>query len=218
MNKRLSEISYHEILTKATKEDIEKIVFEEKRLLDEKSPKTYDIGFIFGGISMIPYRVEKGLELYNQKRVDRLVVSGGIGFMNRDRKKIEADKMKHYLLEHGVPKEDIIVERFSRNTVENIGNTFKILDYEYGTIDALDYVLITSDFHVKRCLGLFEKAIGQKENFIGCGIKDGVKDKENWHNSSIGKKQIYQEAIALCMYAKKMRLENEEIKDLILKR
>ena len=40
MNKRLSEISYHEILTKATKEDIEKIVFEEKRLLDEKSPKT----------------------------------------------------------------------------------------------------------------------------------------------------------------------------------
>lgn len=30
MNKRLSEILYHEILTKASKDDIEKIVFEEK--------------------------------------------------------------------------------------------------------------------------------------------------------------------------------------------
>ncbi len=221
MNKRLSEISYHEILTKASKDDIEKIVFEEKRILnsnEEFNNQPYDIGFIFGGVSMLPYRVEKGIELYNKKIVDRLVVSGGIGFQNVDRKNTEAEKMKGYLLEQGIPKEDIIVERFSRNTIESIENTFKILSYEYGSVDALNYVLITSDFHVKRCLGLFEKAINSTGNFTGCGIKDGVKDKENWRNSLAGKKQIYLEAIALCLYAKQGRLKDEEISELVLKK
>lgn len=218
MDRQLSQISYSDILLKATPDDITKIVFEDERIIKPADKKQYDIGFVFGGISMIPYRVDKAIELYNQDIVKRILVSGGIGFMNTDRRTPEADKMLRYLLDYGIPKEDILVERFSRNTNENISHSFNILNQEYGDITGLNYVLITSDFHVRRCLGLFETQLEHGENIIGCGIQDGIKDADNWQKSLAGKKQILMEAIALCMYAKQKRLPDTEIKDLSLNR
>ena len=129
MDKRLSQIKYNEILFKASKLDMEQIVFEDQRVLkDEKDvSEEYDFGLIFGNASMISLRADKGIELYRKQIVRRLIVSGGIGFLNTDRIVPEADKMQQYLLERGIPEEDIIVERFSRNTVENIQNSLQIL-------------------------------------------------------------------------------------------
>ena len=220
MDKRLSQIKYNEILFKASKLDMEQIVFEDQRILkDEKDvSEEYDFGLIFGNASMIPLRADKGIELYRKQIVRRLIVSGGIGFLNTDRIVPEADKMQQYLLERGIPEEDIIVERFSRNTVENIQNSLQILNSRYDNVEKMRFALITSDFHVRRCLGLFEKQLGKKENVIGCGALDGVNDIQHWSNSFTGKRHILIEAMMLCMYAKQNRLDDIEISNLAFQR
>ena len=220
MDKRLSQIKYNEILFKASKLDMEQIVFEDQRILkDEKDvSEEYDFGLIFGNASMIPLRADKGIELYRKQIVRRLIVSGGIGFLNTDRIVPEADKMQQYLLERGIPEEDIIVERFSRNTVENIQNSLQILNSRYDNVEKMRFALITSDFHVRRCLGLFEKQLGKKENVIGCGALDGVTDIQHWSNSFTGKRHILIEAMMLCMYAKQNRLDDIEISNLAFQR
>lgn len=192
-----------------TDEEIESIVFEkDNNHVEEKC----DIGFIFGGISMIPYRVDEGIKLYEHELVSKLLVSGGVGFMNTDRITPEAYKMRDYLLEKGIPKEDIIVEDRSRNTIENIKNSFELLNEKYDYLK-LTYALITSDFHVRRCLGLFEQALGRGDTIVGSGILDGVKDINSWANNSAGRSQIIKEAWALSLYAKQGKIKDIEIPD-----
>lgn len=229
---KLSEIKYRDILFHYSIQEINKIVYEQEKVeVKEKC----DIGFIFGGVSMIPYRVENGIELYNKKLVDRLLVSGGVGFQNLDRKNTEASKMKKYLLEKGIPERDILVEDSSRDSIENIRNTLQLLkkDYENKEIPNIKFALVTSDFHIRRCLSLFALQMEQfnqeeledmysleqmKNNLSACATKDNIHDKGVWQVSLAGKKMILQEAITLCLYAKKQKMEDLEIPELSLKK
>ncbi len=73
--KKLSETSYLEIIG-FDKDIKEKIVFA-------KEPKTIiqrNIGLVFGGISMYN-RVDEALKLYEKGLLDKIVLSGGVGFL-----------------------------------------------------------------------------------------------------------------------------------------
>lgn len=84
---KLSNIKYNQIIF-ANNNDIEKIVYDkENQILKEKC----DIGVVFGGISMIPNRVERAISLYEKGQINRILVSGGIGYLNTDRKNSEAN-------------------------------------------------------------------------------------------------------------------------------
>lgn len=210
---KLSEIKYRDILCGARKEDIDKIVFEKEHQVEDKC----EIGFIFGGISMIPNRVDEGIRLYEEGLINRILVSGGVGFLNADRKVPEAYKMRRYLIDQGIPSKDIIVEDKSRNTVENIENALELLSDEYD-IRKLKFALISSDFHIRRCLGLFAHELGQKETLFASGVADGKTDIINWGNNLYGARLVLTEAIALSMYAKKGKIEDLEIPGLELSR
>ena len=111
---KITDVSYPQLLTKYNnKKDLTEIVF------DSNYPKAHDktdFGIVFGGISMIPYRVNEALRLYNEDLVDKLVLTGGIGYFNKDRKVPEALKMREYLRQHGIPDSDIIIESKSKST------------------------------------------------------------------------------------------------------
>ena len=62
-----------------------------------------------------------------------IIVSGGNG---------EANKMKKYLLNQGIPDDLIVLEECSKNTLENLENTCSLVS---GNV-----LLITSDYHVFR--------------------------------------------------------------------
>lgn len=210
---KLSEIKYRDILCGARKEDIDKIVFEKEHQVEDRC----EIGFIFGGISMIPNRVDEGIRLYEDGLINRILVSGGVGFLNTDRKVPEAYKMRRYLIDQGIPSKDIIVEDRSRNTVENIENALELLNDEYD-IRKLKIALISSDFHIRRCLGLFAHELGQKETLFASGVADGKTDIINWGNNLYGARLVLTEAILLSMYAKKGKIEDLEIPGLELSR
>lgn len=79
----------------------------------------------------------------------RLIVSGGQG---AGEDITEAEAMYDYLLEAGVPKNRIIKEGRSRNTVENLDNSLAILLDPKASV-----AIVTSDFHLFRAVGIARK-------------------------------------------------------------
>lgn len=91
-------------------------------------------------------RTEKALEFIKKNPDVKIIVSGGQG-PGEDIS--EAESMKDYLIKHGVNSENIIKEDKSKNTMENMKYTAKILK----TIDNrsnLKIGIVTSNFHIFR--------------------------------------------------------------------
>ncbi len=206
---KLTDITYFDLLTKYhNKDNLENIVFDiEYPKVESKT----DFGIVFGGISMIPYRVQEALRLYNEELIDKLVLTGGIGFLNKDRKTPEALKMREYLLNQSVPDSDIIVEGKSRSTYENINLFLQILKNQYN-LDDTSFALITSDFHIRRCLAMVRKLLNNDNLLYGSGVKDNITDINSWYKNNYGKRLILKEALSLCYYAKRGIIDNLDIK------
>lgn len=187
---------------------IENIVYQEEQSLMD----TCDVGILFGGFSMLPNRANKALELYKQGMINRILISGGIGYLNTGRKIPEALKIEAYLYEKGIPQKEILVEPNSRNTYENILFSLKLLKESYK-FNQLKLALITSDYHLKRCMGIMKKEEDQIELY-GVGAKNGITDKENWSQSLSGIRNVCQEAMLLYYYASRGLMDKETIQTL----
>lgn len=115
---------------------------------------------------LLAQRLDKGIEIYHKYQTrPRFVVSGGKG---EDELIAEAEAMRLYLLEKGIPDQAIIVENKSTTTLENLTFSKHILDKiskKYYT------VVVTNSFHVLRAsiyarrVGLKGKGIGSKTAF-----------------------------------------------------
>ena len=95
-------------------------------------------------------RLDLAYQLYREGWVQHLILSGGKG----DDGLSEAEGMKRYLVDKGVPPDRLLLEDQSRNTAENIANSKKILlQRNWEQIH-----LITHDYHMYRALRLAERA------------------------------------------------------------
>ena len=96
-------------------------------------------------------RIDKAIEVYHKDPTPPILIpSGGKG---DDEEISEAEAMEKYLIEHGIPKENIIKEDKSMTTRENLLFSKKIICERGGS----PYVaLVTSNYHVYRALSLCE--------------------------------------------------------------
>ena len=95
----------------------------------------------------LSWRLDAAYEAYSRKAVP-VVVCGAQG---RDEPVPEAEAMKKYLMEKGIPETDILMDPESFNTNQNLKNAAALLK----DIQAVRKVLIvTSDYHVPRALAL----------------------------------------------------------------
>ena len=94
------------------------------------------------------------LSLYRNGKVKKLVLCGGSGYV-LDSKRKESDLVKQYLLEAGVPGEDIILESSSRNTHENAEFIKPLLEENFSK--SARFLLCTSGWHLPRALGCFRQ-------------------------------------------------------------
>ncbi len=130
-----------------------------------KSSTRFDAAIVMGGISgfdpahkRVQFlrgadRLFQAIHLYKQGRVDKIIFSGGSGYITRPEYK-EGEILKPYIKEYGIPIEDFIVESNSRNTYDNAVFTSKLI--RNNGIEG-DLLLITSGFHMKRSLACFHK-------------------------------------------------------------
>lgn len=127
--------------------------------------KPYQIGVVLGGIGKIDptnKRIEfinsadrllKAIELYHQKKIKKILITGGSGSVLHPEDK-EAMYIYQYLKNINIPDSDIIIENESKNTYENAVFTKKILD-SLHIKDSI--VLITSAYHLRRSVAVFKK-------------------------------------------------------------
>jgi uncharacterized SAM-binding protein YcdF (DUF218 family) len=121
----------------------------------------YEYGVVLGGMAsanpktgIIKYsasidRLLKGIELYKNGTIKKIVITGGSGLIIHKGQK-EALQLKATCLMLGVNEQDLILESESKNTHENALFTKHVIGVQSKII------LITSGFHMRRSVGCFE--------------------------------------------------------------
>ena len=109
-------------------------------------------------------RIDKAIDVFHKDPTPPVLIpSGGKG---SDEKMSEAEAMKRYLLDKGIPAHMIIEEDLSANTFENLQNSKKIIDSQTGSKYT---ALVTSNYHVYRALRYCRK-VGLKCTGIGSHV------------------------------------------------
>lgn len=109
-------------------------------------------------------RLETALQCYRQHPEAQIMVCGGKG---DDELLSEADAMSAYLVAQGVLPQEIIKEDQSRTTAENLRNFLELSHCQDDPI-----LLVTSDFHMGRALGLADQ--------IGLSNVSGLPSSTPW--------------------------------------
>ena len=113
---------------------------------------------------LLSNRVDKAIEIYNKCKVKPTIIpSGGQG---EDEKLSEAQAMKNYLLENGIPDDSIILEDRSTTTKENLLFSKEIIDSREGKKKT---ALVSSNYHIYRCLK-YARELGFKCTGIGAKV------------------------------------------------
>ena len=140
-----------------TDNQIEKIVFSNIN----DSGKSAKYGIVFGSYTLQKYRIEQATNLYKEGRVKKLILTGGKGgISNQNNEDVpEAELMKESLVKNGVSLQDLIIDNSSNSTIENGINVANILNNLQENIQ--EVILISSEFHLKRCMAIMKKIIKQ---------------------------------------------------------
>jgi SanA protein len=88
-------------------------------------------------------RVETAAQLYQQGKVDKLLMSGDNRFVNYN----EPESMRQYALDLGVPDKDIVLDYAGRRTYDTCYRASAIFQVDSA-------ILVTQDFHMPRALFL----------------------------------------------------------------
>lgn len=92
-------------------------------------------------------RLEKALQVLEINPNLTVIVSGGQG---HDETISEAQVMKAYLMEHGVPENQIVMEDQSRSTYQNLVFSKAVLNQSEELLQQKKVILVTQDFHIFR--------------------------------------------------------------------
>ena len=100
--------------------------------------------------SRLKGRLDAAMQLYLDKKVRYILVSGATGIENKN----EALVMKKYLVSNGIPENFILTDLAGKNTFLTAQNSRKIADE-----NNLKSVFVVSQyFHISRCKLAFKKA------------------------------------------------------------
>jgi len=105
-------------------------------------------------------RLDTALDYWEEHPDIKLVVTGGKG---DDEHISEAQCMYDYLTAHGVDGANIYMEDQSRNTWQNINNTFALMEREGWNLTD-DVLLVSSGFHLARIQMLWDRG---RTNILG---------------------------------------------------
>lgn len=116
-----------------------------------------DVGIILGASMWgdhpspgLRERLEHGLKLYKEGMYDYIIVTGGLDAPGL--KYTEAEGMRNYLVEEGVPERDIFLENEATSTYENLLFSQRIMkEHDWSSA-----IIVTHDYHGTRSLEVAE--------------------------------------------------------------
>ena len=102
-------------------------------------------------------RLDRAIELYRAGKAPRIVTSG----RGTEDGLPEADAMRDYLLEMGIPKDAILTECMSMDTIQNAYFS-KVIHVDPMGVNNI--LVVTSKFHYWRAVDIFEWVFGSNYN------------------------------------------------------
>lgn len=169
--------------------------------------KACDLLFIFGGTHSGHW--EKAIEAYQKGLVNTILVTGGNSLTSKtslewqENGLSEADVIRYHLLEAGIPKEVIIFENRSTNTLENVLYANEVFDFE--SISSLMFVCKS---HVAaRQWRTLAKHLPNHLTYVpytfDAVYKNVVVSRDNWMTTEIGRSRVWGEYLRILYYGEK---------------
>lgn len=117
---------------------------------------------------MLRDRLDKGIQLYNAGVAPKLLLSGDNGQTNYD----EVNAMKQYVLEMGIPAEDIFLDHAGFSTYESLYRAKAIFQVEKVVVITQKYHLYRS-LYIAKQLGLEGFGVhAEGDNYAGQSSRD----------------------------------------------
>ncbi len=179
-----------------TNEEITDYIF-----LDDTDLKG-DIAFVFGTWNAWKESVEKAVELYKNGSIPKIIFSGGV---NKKTGIIESEAMTEEAIKLGVPRNDVLIENKSTNTLENVLFSLEVIDKKLGLKNIKIITAIVKNYHARRVLMTLRKHVPSYIQFKVAAYTSNYYPftKENWTESDLGKEKVLEEVEKIKTYLAK---------------
>lgn len=164
----------------------------------ESKPQKADLAIVFGTRYMEP--IYKTFELYQGKLVSKILVSGG---KNKITGKNEAFAMRNKLISLGIAKEDIITEKESTNSLENVLFSKKIIENKIGFKNIKKIIAVVKHYHSRRALMTLKKHPPESIKLIPVTYNIYGFTKYNWFRNEKDREKVMGERDKIRKYLKK---------------
>ena len=168
-----------------TDEIIDRVLFD--NIVD--TGENADCIIVLGSTKASLYRIPVAARAYRNSRASKILLSGGVVRDFAEGKMSEADHMKLHALKLGVKCEDIVLEKISQNTVENMLGTLIELQRAFWLNKVRKVLLVTTTFHMRRSLSLARYLFPKHIEVIPCPADDENTRRNNWMDSVDGRKR-----------------------------
>lgn len=135
-------------------------------------------------------RTPEAVKQYKAGNCGKLVMSGGVFWDTEYGRLTEAEYMKSFAVENGVPEKDVVLDNMARTTIENMLCGAIALHREFRYISEVkDLLLITSLYHMRRSMLIADALMPKKMRVHPCPAY-GIIDKTNWKDTESGRKRV----------------------------
>jgi len=168
----------------------------------EDTGESADCILILGSSKAAKYRVPLAAEVYNAGRSDRIMVCGGTEWEFPEGTYTEAAYMYKKLLNLGIPKDAILIENNSQNTVENFLCALLTLQRSLWLNKVHKILLITTTYHMRRSLAIAKYLFPAHITVLPCPADDTNTTRSSWSTNEKGRQRATKEAFNLVQYIK----------------
>ena len=184
------------------------------KMLYEGLEDTGDRGdciMVLGSMKAPKYRVPKAVSIYQDKRASKILLCGGTlretesGFLS------EAEMMKKKALEMGIPEEDILLEELSKSTKENMLCAQLILERAFKLSNIHMILLVTTNYHMRRCLLMAQTYMPRWIDFCPCLANDINTQRDSWYKNEKGCQRAKDEAWKIVCYINEKSIPDFDI-------
>lgn len=174
----------------------------------EDDHKTGECIFVAGSYTAVKYRLPKSVQLYKDKRAEKILFSGGAKWDGNE--STEAVVLKKEALTHGVLEKDILVEDVSLHTKENVLASLLVLDRGFDLHNIHRLLVVTDSFHMRRLYLTLKTYMPSWIQFTLCPVHDDISE-ENWFLTERGRRLVKSECRKLINYVKMGAIVDEYI-------
>lgn len=159
----------------------------------EDTGENADCIIVLGSVKAAKYRVPAAVDAYKAGRAKKILLCGGA--LRKVEEYSEAELMGKAAMEAGVPKEDVILETSSQNTVENILFAMVELQRAFWLNNVRRVLLVTTAYHMRRSLAIARYLFPAHIAIMPCPANDTNTKRDNWMHTPAGIERAKGEAM-----------------------